>query len=106
MALRDKPQARLTIDTPPYPMARASVAAIRRRLRSFNSGQTSANFCWSVIALFMIGNHSTSRRQLQPLFIDAALLKHTLLGYPFDIKRFMWFMIADINGKLSRLKKR
>jgi hypothetical protein len=34
------------------------------------------------------------------------LLKHTLLGYPFDIKRFMWFMIADINGKLSRLKKR
>jgi len=23
------------------------------------------------------------------------LLRHTLLGYPFDIKRFMWFVLAD-----------
>ena len=36
MALRDKPQARCTRDTPPYGNTKASLAAVDRHVRSSN----------------------------------------------------------------------
>jgi hypothetical protein len=44
IALRDSPHARCTSDTPPYASMSASLAAISRRARSSNIGQTDANF--------------------------------------------------------------
>ncbi|MGH8513418.1 MAG: hypothetical protein ACREV8_05670, partial [Gammaproteobacteria bacterium] len=56
MAFRDKPQARCTRDTPPYGNTNASLAAIRRRVRSSNIGQTDANFFRSSASSFMLGH--------------------------------------------------
>ena len=56
MAFRDKPHARCTRDTPPYGNTNASLAAIRRRVRSSNIGQTEANFCRSRASRFMLGH--------------------------------------------------
>ena len=58
MAFRDNPQARCTRDTPPYGNTNASLAAIRRRVRSSNIGQTEANFRRSRASGFMPGHDS------------------------------------------------
>ena len=47
MALRDKPHARLTRLTPPRPKDLASLAAVRRRVRSSKCGQMARNFALS-----------------------------------------------------------
>ncbi len=57
MAFRDNPQARCTRDTPPYGNTNASLAAIRRRVRSSNIGHTDANFRRSRASGFMLGQH-------------------------------------------------
>ena len=57
IAFRDNPQARCTRDTPPYGNTKASLAAISRRVRSSNIGQTDANFCRSRASGFMRGHH-------------------------------------------------
>jgi photosystem II stability/assembly factor-like uncharacterized protein len=44
IAFRDNPQARCTRDTPPYGNIKASLAAIRRRVRSSSIRPTDANF--------------------------------------------------------------
>src|ERR1035437_2358188 len=44
MAFRERPLARRILETPPYPKARASLAAISRRLRSSRSSHTLENF--------------------------------------------------------------
>src|ERR1017187_1521751 len=44
MAFRETPLARRILETPPYPKARASLAAISRRLRSSRSSHTLENF--------------------------------------------------------------
>src|SRR5260221_974185 len=44
MVLREKPVALATSDCPPRPIALASLAAHRRRVRSFNTGDKATNF--------------------------------------------------------------
>ena len=60
MTFRDNPQARCTRDTPPYGNARASLAAIKRRVRSSNIRQTNANFRRSRASGFM-HDHDSDR---------------------------------------------
>jgi len=64
MAFRDNPQARCTRDTPPYGNANASLAAIRRRVRSSNIGQTDANFRRSTASGFMLAQHIDSQAEV------------------------------------------
>ena len=64
MAFRDKPQARCTRDTPPYGNTKASLAAIRRRVRSSNIRQTDANFRRNRASGFMRGHDSDQESQL------------------------------------------
>jgi hypothetical protein len=49
IAFRDKPHARRTSETPPYPRPIASLAAMTRRVRSSSSGHTDFNFRLSSI---------------------------------------------------------
>src|SRR5258706_7086859 len=44
MVLREKPVGLATSDCPPRPIALASLAAHRRRVRSFNTGDKATNF--------------------------------------------------------------
>jgi len=67
IAFRDKPQARCTRDTPPYGNIKASLAAIRRRVRSSNIGQTDVNFCRSRASSFMHGHDSDREAKLDNL---------------------------------------
>lgn len=59
-ALRDRPHARLTRLTPPWPTVIASLAAMRRRARSSNNGHTARNFALSSARLFTPEQHSTN----------------------------------------------
>ena len=54
MAFRERPLARRILDTPPYPKARASLAAISRRLRSSRSSHTLENFRRRELSSFSI----------------------------------------------------
>jgi hypothetical protein len=67
IAFRDNPQARCTWDTPPYGNTKASLAAIRRRVRSSNIGQTDANFRRSRASGFMHGHDSDEEATLANL---------------------------------------
>src|SRR5258707_12011237 len=58
MALRDSPHARCTRLTPPWPNALASLAAVRRRVRSSSRGQTVPNFAFSSARVFTFHQHN------------------------------------------------
>ena len=84
MAFRDNPQARCTRDTPPYGNTNASLAAIRRRVRSSNIGQTEANFCRSRASGFTLDHHIDSQLMLITLFINVALAPDRGSTHPLD----------------------
>jgi hypothetical protein len=73
MTLRDKPQARCTRDTPPYASAKASVAAIRRRVLSSNIRQTNANFRRSRASGFMHDHDSGHIEQVDHFILERNL---------------------------------
>ena len=58
MALRDSPHARCTRLTPPWPNALASLAAVRRRVRSSSRGQTARNFALSLARVCTFHQHN------------------------------------------------
>ena len=74
MALRDNPQARRTIETPPFPISMASLAAMIRRARSSRSGQTARNFCVRS-AVGFIENHPSMF-----LSVDTFIYYHLLIS--------------------------
>jgi len=61
IALRDKPPARLTRLTPPRPRALASLAAVRRRVRSSKCGQMARNFALSSGRVLTPEQHNADR---------------------------------------------
>ena len=61
IALRDKPHARLTRLTPPRPRALASLAAVRRRVRSSKCGQMARNFALSSGRVLTPEQHNADR---------------------------------------------
>jgi len=72
IALRERPQARWTTLTPPYPNAIASLAAMTRRVRSSSRGHTATNFAVSSARRSMGRQHSSDHSSLIPLFIYTA----------------------------------
>jgi hypothetical protein len=72
MAFRDRPHARLTSDIPPRPKARASLAAISRRVRSSNSDHTAASLDRSSEEVSMTQDHMHPDARLQPLLFYAS----------------------------------
>jgi hypothetical protein len=66
IAFRDKPDARLISETPPYPKLRASLATTRRRARSSKSGKMATNFRESALGCFMMKEYTDFRLELQP----------------------------------------
>jgi hypothetical protein len=70
IAFRDSPHARLTSEIPPRPKARASLAAMSRRVRSSRSGHTLDSFARSPEEVPIPRDDTSSSQQLQPLFID------------------------------------
>src|SRR6516165_3053753 len=73
MALRERPHARLTSVTPPWPSPFASLAAISRRVRSFKSGQTDRNFVVSSRSPTTHQQHSTNQKSMVPLIFNGTL---------------------------------
>jgi hypothetical protein len=78
MAFRDRPHARLTSDIPPRPKARASLAAISRRVRSSNSDHTAASLARSPEEASMPHQHMHPGTSLQPLLFYDALAAHLM----------------------------
>src|SRR5579864_8258258 len=77
-AFRDRPHARLTRLTPPYPKDLASLAAIRRLARSSSSGQTERNFALNSARVLTFQKNNADElssllTMLIPLFIYTAL---------------------------------
>src|SRR5262249_46802039 len=61
IAFRDKPHARRTRLTPPWPKALASLAAVKRRVRSSNRGQIARNFAVSSARVFTLQQHKADK---------------------------------------------
>jgi hypothetical protein len=70
IALRDNPHARCRSVTPPWPTAFTSLAAIRRRVRSFKNGHTDGNFAVSSARLTTRPQDSTVDQKVVPLFMS------------------------------------
>src|SRR5262249_32949883 len=77
MALRDSPHARCTRLTPPWPKALASLAAVRRRVRSWSRGQTVRNFAFSLASVFTLHQHNADGRSYSLYHVDTFIyLRH------------------------------
>src|SRR6516165_7875751 len=70
IALRDKPHARLTRLTPPRPKTLASLAAVRRRVRSSKWGQRVRNFALSSGRVLTPEQHNAAKCSYPSYSID------------------------------------
>src|SRR6202041_2418940 len=89
MALRDKPHARLTRLTPPRPKDLASLAAVRRRVRSSKCGQMARNFALSSGRVLTPKQHNAEAAParvtlLIPLFIYYSLVSFSVVYFSWD----------------------
>src|SRR6516225_3061640 len=73
IALRYKPQARLTRLTPPRPKALASLAAVRRRVRSSKCGQSARDFALSSGRVPTPEQHNADKYYCLSYFVDTVI---------------------------------
>ena len=69
LALPDSPHARRARLAPPWPKARALLAAMRRRVCSSNNGHTEWNLAVSSARLSMLRQHNNHQHRMLPFFI-------------------------------------
>src|SRR5215471_13933007 len=87
IALRDKPHARLTRLTPPRPIALASLAAVRRRVRSSKCGHRARNFALSSGRVLTPEQHNADRYSCLSYFVDTFIDLQLLRKKKFQSSR-------------------